>query len=347
MSLSVALQRLGFAPCYHTIEVFIGRPGFVSMLTLHLDTDIGGDIDDLCALAMVLNWPGVELLAVTTNSDDRGRRAGYARYALELAGRDDIAVAAGADVSLDCYRVRPGLPDEAAYWPEPIPPAPAPLDRALSLLERSIEQGAIIAAIGAYTNLALLEKRAPGILQRARLYLMGGYVFPPRDGFPPWDHEMDWNVQVDVESANYVLQRSRPVLVPLSVTVETSLRRAYLPTLRRSGPLAQLIARQAEAFAQDENYAARYGQTYKGLPDDTLNFQHDPLTCAIALGWKEGVEIREIPLKSEIEDGWLRQSIDDRGQPARVVTRVNGGEFNEFWLSTVARKSAMSPAART
>ena len=52
------------------------------MVALHLDTDLGGDIDDLCALAMVLNWPGVELLAVTTNSDDQGRRAGYARYAL-------------------------------------------------------------------------------------------------------------------------------------------------------------------------------------------------------------------------------------------------------------------------
>jgi hypothetical protein len=27
------------------------------MSKLNVDTDIGGDIDDLCALAMVLNWP--------------------------------------------------------------------------------------------------------------------------------------------------------------------------------------------------------------------------------------------------------------------------------------------------
>ncbi len=58
----------------------------ISMLKLHLDTDIGGDIDDLCALAMVLNWPDVELLAVTTVADHRGRPAGYARYTLGLAG---------------------------------------------------------------------------------------------------------------------------------------------------------------------------------------------------------------------------------------------------------------------
>ena len=308
------------------------------MIALHLDTDLGGDIDDLCALAMVLNWPGVELLAVTTNSDDRGRRAGYARYALRLAGRDaSLPVAAGADVSLGCYRVKPGLPDESVYWPEPVPPAPTPLDQALALLERSIAQGAIIVAIGAYTNLALLEKRSPGILRRARLYLMGGYVFPPRAGFPLWGNDMDWNVQVDVQSAHYVLQHSDPTLVPLSVTVETWLRRAYLPTLRQSGPLAQLIARQAEAFARDENNEARYGQACPGLPDDTINFQHDPLACAIALGWTEGVEISAVPLKLEIEAGWLCQRIDEAGQPTKIVTRVAGDKFSQFWLSTVCR----------
>ena len=307
------------------------------MLKLHLDTDFGGDIDDMCALAMLLNWPDVALLAVTTNSDDQGRRSGYVRYALELAKRQNIAVAAGADVSLGGYRIFPGLPDEAAYWPEPIPPAPGPADDALDLLQHSIEQGAIIAAIGAYTNLALLEKRAPGILRRARLVLMGGYIFPPREGFPLWGNEMDWNIQNDIQSAQLVIENSNPTLVPLSVTVETSLRRAHLATLREAGPLAQLIARQAEAFARDENYEARYGQTCPGLPDDTINFLHDPLACAVALGWEEGVEIREIPLKLEIAEGWLYQRIDSNGKPVRVVTRVDGDKFNEFWLSTVAK----------
>jgi inosine-uridine nucleoside N-ribohydrolase len=305
------------------------------MPKLHLDTDIGGDIDDLCALAMILNWPGVELLAVTTNSDDGGRRAGYARYALNLAGRDDVAVAAGADAAGGYYRVWPGLPDEAAYWPQPIPPLPTPLDAALDLLEHSIEQGAIIAAIGAFTNLALLEKRSPGILRQARLWLMGGYVFPPRDGFPNWGYDADWNVQVDVQSAYTVLQRANPMLITLSSTVETALRRAYLPALRRAGPLAQIIARQAEAFARDEKYEERLGKTHAGLPDDIINFQHDGLACAIALGWREGVQIEDIPLKSEIRDGWLRQSVDSSGTPTPVVTRVDGGAFNEMWLRTV------------
>jgi len=309
------------------------------MQKLHLDTDLGGDTDDLCALAMVLAWPDVDLLAVTTNSDDQGRRAGYTRYALDLAGRTDIAVAAGADVALDCYRVRPGFPDEAPYWPHPIQPAPTPLDQALDLLEQSIEQGAIIAAIGPYTNLALLEKRSPGILRQANLFLMGGYVFPPRAGFPVWGNEMDWNVQVDVESAYVVMQHANPTLIPLSVTVETALRRAYLPTLHQAGPLAQLIAHQAEAFAKDEKMETRFGETCPGLPPDIINFQHDALACAIALGWDERVEIQEIPLQLSIKDGWLVQSVDAAGKLFRVVTHIDGERFNEFWLNTVAREN--------
>jgi purine nucleosidase len=310
---------------------------------LHMDTDLGGDIDDLCALAMVLNWPDAELLAVTTVAEHQGKRAGYVRYVLGLADREDILVAAGADVSLDCYRSWQGLPDETVYWPEPITPVQNSLDQALSLLERSIEQGAIIAAIGALTNLALLEKRSPGILHRAKLYLMGGYVFAPRGGFPQWGNEIDFNVQIDVQSAYYVIEHSSPTFVPLAVTAETSLRRANLGRLREAGPVARLIARQAEAFATDENYEARYGQTCQGLPEDIINFLHDPFACAIALGWREGVEISEIPLKSEIRDGWLRHAIDASGKPTQVVTRVNAEKFDEFWLSTVVRQNSVAP----
>lgn len=99
--------------------------------------------------------------------------------------------------------------------------------------------------------------------------------------------------------------------------------------------------RQAESFARDENYEARYGQTCAELPEDIINFQHDALACAIALGWNEGVEISEIPLRMEIEDGWLRQRVDEGGKPTKVVTRVDGGAFNEFWLRTVARQNAV------
>ena len=56
-----------------------------------------------------------------------------------------------------------------------------------------------------------------------------------------------------------------------------------------------------------------------------------------AVGWRDGVEISEIPLKSEIKDGWPCHTIDDSGKPTKIVAQVNGAKFNEFWLDTVTR----------
>lgn len=306
------------------------------MPKVHLDTDLGGDMDDLCALAMLLRWEDVDFTGITTVAEAGGKRAGYTRYVLDMEGRRDIPVAAGADVAGGFYRYPElGYPDEERYWPAPIAALPTHMEAALQLLKQSIEQDATIIAIGPFTNLYLLDLRYPGILIQANLYLMGGYVFPVRDGFPPWGNEMDWNIQVDVQSARHVIEHASPTLIPLSVTVETALRRAYLDDLRNSGPLAQLIARQAEAFALDEQNEARYGETCEGLPRDIINFQHDSLACAIALGWNDGVEIEELPLVLEEKDGWLHERIDSRGNPIPIVTQINGPNFNKFWLNKI------------
>ena len=309
------------------------------MVRIHIDTDIGGDIDDLCALALALKWPDAELAGVTTVAEHGGRRAGYARYALALAGRSDVTVAAGADASEGFYREFPLLPrHEEKYWPGGVESYPAPLDDALNLLERSIREGATICAIGPFTNLALLEKRTRGILREARLCLMGGFVFPPREGFPVWDYQRDYNAQVDAGSALTVFENaSSPTIVTLAVTAETALRGSQLAALKGGDALARLVATQAEVYAATEHRAAEYAQGYAGLPRDFINYQHDPLACAIALGLDEGVRVEELPLKTSIEDGWLVQRIEEGGRPTKVVTRVDGRAFDDFWLDMVTR----------
>src|SRR5712691_9941494 len=102
---------------------------------VHLDTDLGSDIDDICALAMLLRWPDVELVGITTVAEDKGRRAGYVRYALDLEGKGDIPVAAGADVSDGFYRDKPGFPANERYWPERIAPSPNAAEEAIELLK--------------------------------------------------------------------------------------------------------------------------------------------------------------------------------------------------------------------
>jgi inosine-uridine nucleoside N-ribohydrolase len=301
------------------------------MTKIHLDTDIGGDMDDLCALAMLLKWPDLEITGVTTVSDEQGRRAGYVHYVLNLTERTDIPCAAGADVSLGYYRYELGYPADEENWPEPIAPRPGSPDKAVSLLKHSIEQGAIIVGIGPYTNLMLLENKYPGILKQTQLFLMGGHVFDIPVGYPRWGNDADYNIQVDIHSARSVLSQAHPTLVPVTVTCQTALRRAYLPRLAQAGPLGKLIVLQAEHCARSEHNEQHYGQTCPGLPKDIINFQHDPLTCAIALGWHEGVEMETVPLRLETREGWLHEIPDSSGIPTRLVTKIDGNAFNEYW----------------
>lgn len=304
-------------------------------MKIHLDTDIGGDIDDLCALALLLKAPDVALVGVTTVAEDRGRRAGYARYALRLAGREDIPVAAGADGARNCFRHPVAFPDEAAYWPEPIAPLPGDEAAALALLRRSVEAGATVVAIGPHTNLALADRTWPGLLDGVPLVLMGGSIRPAPPGFPAWDFREDWNIQEDVAAARHVFTRLRPTVVPIEVTAQTALRRAYIPALEAAGPLGQLLARQTRACAAEYGYEAKYGRARAGLPDDTINFQHDALACAVALGW-DGVVVEELPLAVAERDGWLRLREQSGGRPLPVVTAADGARFNAHWLDVVS-----------
>jgi inosine-uridine nucleoside N-ribohydrolase len=210
-------------------------------------------------------------------------------------------------------------------------PRPSSPDKAVALLKHSIEQGAIIVAIGPLTNLMLLENQYPGILSHAELFVMGGYVFDILDGYPRWSNEMDYNIQIDVHSARLVLEHANPTLIPVTVSCQTALRRAYLPRLAKSGRLGQLIVRQAELCARSEHYEQIYGATCPGLPRDIINFLHDPLACAIALGWNEGVEVETIPLKLETRESLLYEIPASSGIPTRLVTKIEGSAFNEYW----------------
>jgi hypothetical protein len=64
---------------------------------------------------------------------------------------------------------------------------------------------------------------------------------------------------------------------------------------------------------------------------DIINFQYDPLACAIASGWQEGLEIETVPLKLDIREIWLYEIPNSEGIPTRLVTKIDGNAFNEFW----------------
>lgn len=309
-------------------------------MRVHLDTDLGGDTDDACALAMLLGWPGVDIVGNTTTADPGGRRAGYVAYCLELAGRDDIPVEAGSEASLTTLARTEPIIDDERYWPGTLRCRPSPPGAALDLLHHSIEQGATIVAIGPFTNLALLEVTRPGSLSRVPIVAVGGWFESPAHGLPDWGPEMDFNVQWDTNAAQVLAGAADLTLVPLPVTLNAHLRAMDLPRLRVSGPLGRLLARQAEAHGEDWDMMAM-GRAHAGLPDDLLNFQYDPAAVAVALGWS-GATVQQVPLRPAVTGEVMRFQPEPDGHPTRVVVDLDSIGFAETWLTTVeaAHRSA-------
>jgi purine nucleosidase len=300
---------------------------------VHLDSDLGGDPDDVCALALLLGSPEVELVGITTVLDREGRRAGYARHCLDLAGRGDIPVVAGAAASLTTGEVFDPEIEDRRFWPVDASPLPSTPGAALDALARSIEQGAEIIAIGPVTNLAMLETVRPVKLTQTTVTTMGGWVNPPAPGYPAWGPEMDWNVQCDVRATEIVARSAKLSIGTLSGTFTAHLRERELPRLRSAGPLGALVSQQSLAYAETRGFA-ELGREHPALPDDLLNIHWDPAACAFALGW-DCVEAEEAVVKAVVEDGLLRFVRDESGVPARVLIRVDNDAFAERWLGTV------------
>jgi purine nucleosidase len=307
-------------------------------MRVHLDTDLGGDTDDACALAMLLGADDAELVGVTTTMDSGGVRARAVAHLLEIAARPQIPVHAGAARSM-AWASAGDTTGDPRFWPSALSVVSSPAGAALDALERAVDSGATIIGIGPYTNLALLELLRPGTLGRARVVLMGGHLGPVAPGLPRWGPEMDWNVQGDVAAAEVVLAAVGDLtLVPLPPTLTTWLRSAELPRLRAAGRLGELLARQAQAHAEEHSMQAA-GAAHAGLPDDLLNFQYDSAACAVALGWPVAT-LTDRRISTRRVGDLLHVHDSPTGRPARVVTTVDGAALGGRWLAAVERAAA-------
>ena len=256
---------------------------------------------------------------------------------LRLAGRSGVPVAAGAEVCLTTRRPAGEIPDHDTFWgPDVATDAlPARPGGALDLLAASVAAGATIVGVGPFTNLALLEVARPGLLARVPVVTMGGWTQLPPSGLPAWDASRDFNVQSDAAAADTVFRTAGAPLtvVGLDVTVQVHLRGADLARLRAAGPVGTVLARSSLAHGTEYGNATA-GARHPGLPDDLVNYHHDPLACAVAVGW-DGVTVEERRLTPVMEDGALRLVDAPDGRVVRVVTAVDGPAFAERWLQAV------------
>jgi inosine-uridine nucleoside N-ribohydrolase len=240
---------------------------------------------------------------------------------------------AGAETSLTTDQQFTSTWGDERYWPDPVVPRPSSPEQGLDLLVDSARRGATILAIGAFTNLALLELERPDTLRDVDIVAMAGWLTPPDDGMPNWGPELDFNMQCDTEAADIVISATRITFVPLPVAMHAQLRRRDLARLRASGPIGALLARQSAAYASDNGMDAR-GREHPGLADDLVNFHWDPVTAAVAAGWS-GAAIEDVTLETQLHDSTLALHPTLDGRSHRVITGIDADVFTDVWLASV------------
>ena len=230
-------------------------------IPLILDCDPGHD--DALAIVVALARPEIELLAVTTVAGNAGLRetTRNALRVLALLGRTDVPVAAGAPGPLlhplhvaDDVHGASGL--EGADLPEPrseVRPEGA-IELMRSILERAAEP-VTIAAVGPLTNIALLVRTHPELLDRIDSFrIMGGGVTEGNT-----TASAEFNIWQDPDAARIVLDAGRPVtLITLDTTHQALFTEVEMARLEGLGtPAGRIFADLLRFFTRF--HRQRYG----------------------------------------------------------------------------------------
>ena len=166
-----------------------------------LDTDIGGDIDDTWALAMLLGSPECDLKLVSTVSRTDYRARLTAKY-LQLCGRSDVPVSIGTT----CPKVDKF--DQQGPWLEGFQlsdyAGKVYPDSVEAIIETMDQTPGIVTfiEIGPMTNLALVLEKRPDLAERMDCILLAGSVYKQYLGVPGVCSE--YNVLIDIPAAKKV-----------------------------------------------------------------------------------------------------------------------------------------------
>lgn len=283
-----------------------------------LDTDIGSDVDDAFALALILESPEFDVLGVTTVSGNSEARARLVAKLLKNAGRLDVPVVAGASgqfiPSFQC-RLADGFKS----------PSLLPI-KAEDFLDSQISRrpGEItLIAIGPLTNVAALLKKDPEAAKKIKqIVLMGGSV---ERGYAPNSlPEAEYNIRSDPEAAQVVFSSGVPILmVPLDVTSMLQLdAEARYRVFTRLTPVTNDLTLLYHLW---------------GNETPTL---FDPMAVALILE-PTLCEVKSMAIAVD-NQGFTRPV---KGKPANaaVALRTDPAKFFQFYLSRVAPEGATTP----
>ncbi len=276
-----------------------------------LDTDIGSDIDDAFAVALILHSPQLDLRAVTTASGDTEARARLVAKMLWVDGQHNIPVAAGI----------PGgkLDIAQARWADGFTSPSLLKEPAVELMKSTIdrERGRIVLmAIGPLTNVAALLRQYPGEKKKIReIVLMGGSI--ARGYYPGSGPTPEYNIAADAPAAQVVFQSGIPILMaPLDVTARLQLDQAHQQLIYAKGtPLTDALQALYKLWGQ---------------PTPTL---HDPMAISLFL---DPQLCTTQHLAIQVDDKGMTRV--EKGKPANatVAVETDPARFIAFYVHRVA-----------
>lgn len=179
-----------------------------------LDSDLGSDVDDAFAVALLLASPELEIVGITLGHGQTDKRGRLACRLLYEAGREDIPVALGRPTPLVVGHPEiKGADPRQFSWAEgfsTVEPIDTPaVDFIADQLRRRPRQITLI-SVGPVSNLADLLQRDPEALQLAkRIYSMFGSFYLGYGGSPVPSAE--WNVRADIPSARTLSSSNVPI----------------------------------------------------------------------------------------------------------------------------------------
>lgn len=290
------------------------------MTAVILDTDIGTDIDDTWALAMMLNCPELDIKMVATATGDPTYRAGIVAGVLNAAGRDDVPIAIGLPTRMHSQitpRPQAGYARAARLDNYRGTVADDGIRAIVDCVLNSPEPVTIV-AIGPLTNIAAALELEPLITQNARFVGMHGairsdYSTTGTGGGPV----PEYNVVHDVEACRAVFAADWEVTItPLDTCGKVVLDGDRYTKVRDSDrPLARAVmANYQEWF--DQGWFKPETEDTRPWPEYKSTTLFD--TVAVYLAYDEAlVDIEKLPIA--IDDSGT-MSITDGAPQVRAAT---------------------------
>jgi len=284
------------------------------------DTDIGTDIDDAYALALILRSPELELLGVTTVSGDAVARARLAAKLLAIEGGAAARVPVHAGTSTATQYMK------QAEWAAGFTSPALHTDGGVEFLRAQIEArpGALtIIAVGELTNVAALLTSSPGIAGKIkRIALMGGAV--RRGGEPGSTPQPEWNIKSNAAAAKTVFESGVPLIVaPLDATADLKLTPQHRVRLfTRGTPLTDALA--------GLDYLWTHTNTWKGATP--ILFDLLPIAALYAPDIARFESLHVV-----VEADGLTREVKDKPANAQVATGSDAAKVVEYMTGRLAR----------